>query len=381
MARENEIETTDTRSNRIAIAAKSQERWYKKEHNAIVRDCLRLETDILEASGSDLAELEKQLRKKRGARTELNEGMAMSALQVDMSTSPGDDTFSYSESRIGLNAPALTAGGTSRLQADGDQVLKMYGIAAVTGQKTVVADCYEEIIQVGAFRKCLEGKPDCRLLIDHDPGRLLARTKNRSLRLYEKPEGLLFWSDLIEDDPLTDATVSRIRTGLLSGCSFCFTVTSDSWELPKKDGDFSIRTIEEVGELFDVTVCCYPCYEQTSCGIFLQDRAERGSDPFVRSAADQARHTALAALDKRIALQKKFTELDGLQSRLTASLRDQKLKMAEAKIKAKQPVSYERQMQINAAGRENDARLRRLTVQIAKERGEPIDDDYYDDWN
>ena len=146
---------------------------------------------------------------------------------------------------------------------------------------------------------CLSRGPDCRLLQNHDANNLLARTKSGTLRLYDKDDGLLFWGDMLESDFLTDSVTSRILRGDLSGCSFSFTVLKDSWQMPKKYGDFDLRIIEEIGDLYDVGPVTYPCYEGTNCGIFYQDRSARGTDPFIRSFADQERFRRLAAFDER----------------------------------------------------------------------------------
>jgi len=281
---------------RVRVAEKSQDRWYQKKHDALVRDCLKLEIDI-SADGENRAELEQQLAELQSERQELNEGMKRSTLRQALGKHPEFVSGTYSEERIGLSAPAVTP--AARQQSGKGDVRKIYGLAAVYEQKAVVAGAFEEKIARGAFVDCLSRGPDCRLLQNHDANNLLARTKSGTLRLYDKDDGLLFWGDMLESDFLTDSVTSRILRGDLSGCSFSFTVTKDSWQMPKKYGDFDLRIIEEIGDLYDVGPVTYPCYEGTNCGIFYQDRSARGTDPFIRSFADQERFRRLAAFDER----------------------------------------------------------------------------------
>jgi HK97 family phage prohead protease len=142
------------------------------------------------------------------------------------------------------------------LRASDDAPRRLAGYAALYN---VTADIgsFEECIRPGAFRGVLSKKPDCRLLIDHDSSRLLARTASGTLALSEDAKGLAFVADL------PDTTIARdcyelVKRQDLSGCSFAFTVARDDW--PSRDR----REIIEIGELFDVSVCAWPAYEQTS---------------------------------------------------------------------------------------------------------------------
>ena len=297
----NIIEYTDSYNlqSRVRVAEKSQESWYQRKHGEIVRDCKKLEIDI-SADGDDRYALEQRLAEKQAERDELNAGMKRSTLRAALGKHPEFVSGSYAEEReqrIGLSAPTVTP--TARQQTGKGDIMKLYGLAAVYEQKAVVAGAFEEKIARGAFVDCLSRGPDCRLLMNHNADHLLARTKSRTLRLYDKDDGLLFWGDMLEDDPLTEAVISRILRGDLSGCSFAFTVAKDSWEMPSKYGGYDLRIIESIGETFDVGPVTFPCYLGTNCGIFYQDRSARGVDPFIRSFADQERFRRLAAFDER----------------------------------------------------------------------------------
>src|ERR1700744_2870855 len=83
----------------------------------------------------------------------------------------------------------------AEVRAGGDRTLS--GYAAVYGD---VADLgpYKESIAPGAFRSSL-GKDDIAAMFDHDPGKILGRTRSRTLQLREDAKGLAF--ELALPDP------------------------------------------------------------------------------------------------------------------------------------------------------------------------------------
>src|ERR1051326_3517067 len=75
---------------------------------------------------------------------------------------------------------------------------RLEGYAAIFNTETRVAD-FVETIAPGAFAGSLASGADILALADHDPTRLLARTRSGTLRLCEDTKGLNFDLDL----PLT----------------------------------------------------------------------------------------------------------------------------------------------------------------------------------
>src|SRR5688572_23092084 len=72
---------------------------------------------------------------------------------------------------------------------------KLEGYAAVFEQRANVAD-FSETVARGAFTETLRSGRDVLALVDHDPHRLLGRTKNGTLRLAEDTRGLSFSIDV-----------------------------------------------------------------------------------------------------------------------------------------------------------------------------------------
>lgn len=85
----------------------------------------------------------------------------------------------------------------------------------------------------------------------------LARTRNNSLRLELKEDGLYFEADLIDTTTNKDA-YKMIKAGLLDKCSFAFNVVED-----KYNEEEHLRTITKIGRLFDVALVDFPFYNDT----------------------------------------------------------------------------------------------------------------------
>jgi HK97 family phage prohead protease len=72
---------------------------------------------------------------------------------------------------------------------------RLEGYAATFDTEARIAD-FVEVILPGAFRGALSPTRDVLALVDHDPGKVLARTRSGTLRLAEDPRGLSFSLEL-----------------------------------------------------------------------------------------------------------------------------------------------------------------------------------------
>lgn len=122
---------------------------------------------------------------------------------------------------------------------------------------------FTETIAPGAF----DGVPevsDVKCPLNHDTGRgLLARARNGkgSLTLTVDERGLKYAFDA-PNTALGDELLEGIRRGDISGSSFAFTVSKDTWE-KTGDGTYT-RTIEKVERLYDVSPVYDPAYPETT---------------------------------------------------------------------------------------------------------------------
>lgn len=143
------------------------------------------------------------------------------------------------------------------------------GYASVFGEEYVLYDDggyrIVETIQEGAFARVLKEKQDVRCLFNHEPDNVLGRTTNQTLRMSQDDKGLEFENDLDLRTTVGQNVQAFIDRGDVTGCSFAFTVSKQSWSEEKADGKtISTRVIEEFEQLFDVGPVTYPAYEATS---------------------------------------------------------------------------------------------------------------------
>jgi HK97 family phage prohead protease len=147
------------------------------------------------------------------------------------------------------------------------------GYAAVFGQYAKVRGRLETV-STRAFDRALTEKHDVRLLVNHDPNLVLARTKNGSLQLRTDEHGLHVTAEL------PDTTYSRdvkelMRRGVLDQMSFGFVVRSDSYDQIK---GVQVRSVDDV-DLFDVSIVTMPAYPGTEASLRSWEGCNTESNP------------------------------------------------------------------------------------------------------
>lgn len=112
---------------------------------------------------------------------------------------------------------------------------KLVGYAATFDNETRIAD-FREVIRRGAFAASIASGKDVLALVDHDPSRVLARTKSGTLRLSEDERGLRFEIDVPDTTAGRDVLALAAR-GDLGGMSFGFTVADggEQWSGDKRE--------------------------------------------------------------------------------------------------------------------------------------------------
>lgn len=127
-----------------------------------------------------------------------------------------------------------------------------------------------EIVKPGAFTNSVSG--DVRALINHDSSLVLGRTKAGTLALRQDERGLWGSIRINRDDVDAMNLYSRVQRGDVDQCSFGFDIKRETFvDL----GDGKCRwEIEEVDPLYEVSVCTFPAYTETSVSARKQDLAE-----------------------------------------------------------------------------------------------------------
>ena len=114
-----------------------------------------------------------------------------------------------------------------RVVAQSGNAMRLEGLAVPFDDWALLSEnpLRREMVARAAFADTLSavqsGAMDIRLLVDHDPSRLLARTRNGSLRLQETGQGLAFTADL-PDTTLARDIHAMAGQDLLGGMSIGF---------------------------------------------------------------------------------------------------------------------------------------------------------------
>ncbi|MBR5013444.1 MAG: HK97 family phage prohead protease [Bacteroidales bacterium] len=151
--------------------------------------------------------------------------------------------------------------------ADGNPIIE--GYFAVFNSNYELWEGASESIAPTAFDNTLSG--DIRALINHDTTLVIGRTTNGTLELKVDSRGL--WGRIKINPKDQDAMNihARVERGDVTQCSFGFYIREEETEyLP----DGSIHwTLTDV-ELFEVSCCTFPAYEETSISARKRDAAD-----------------------------------------------------------------------------------------------------------
>lgn len=155
--------------------------------------------------------------------------------------------------------------------ADGDKrtlegYASMYGVSYDLGR-------FDEVVEAGAFSRALSEEQDVRALIDHDPARIIGRTKNGTLEMREDKKGLFTRIHLPDTQEARDLA-TLVERGDLDAMSFGFTVKDDRWE--NNEGR-NTRYISDV-DIFDISVVAFPASPTTSVALRSMEAAEAELD-------------------------------------------------------------------------------------------------------
>ena len=151
---------------------------------------------------------------------------------------------------------------------DGEEPI-IEGYFAVFNSNYEIWEGASESIAPGAFDSSISN--DVRALTNHDTTLVLGRTKSSTLELKTDSRGL--WGRIRINPNDSDAmnTYERVKRGDVDQCSIGFLIRSQETDF-KEDGSIH-WTITDV-ELFEVSVCTFPAYEETSVSARKKDAAE-----------------------------------------------------------------------------------------------------------
>lgn len=139
-----------------------------------------------------------------------------------------------------------------------------------------------EQVAPGAFRSSLGG--DVRALCDHDTRLVLGRTTAGTLELREDEKGLWGSIRLNPEDQEAMNLYARVKRGDVTQCSFGFDIVDEEYQR-RADGT-ELWIIKDV-VLYEVSVCTFPAYAETSV------QARKADIENIRSRQLAARKSAL----------------------------------------------------------------------------------------
>ena len=162
------------------------------------------------------------------------------------------------------------------------------GYAAVFETETDLGWC-KEVISRDAFNDC--NMSDCVLKYNHNDNCLiLARTRNKSLKLTIDSKGLKIRAKLIDTTQNRDI-YKMIKAGLLDKMSFAFSVRKQEW-----DYENDVRRITEIAQLFDVSVVDVPAYETTKIYARSKESYESEKEKYQKEKLEKEKLKLLLSL-------------------------------------------------------------------------------------
>lgn len=164
-----------------------------------------------------------------------------------------------------------------RQAADGKEEMVLEGVPCVFESETVLYkdkyyECREEYDK-NVFAEC--DMSDVIFNYNHG-GRVYARTRNKSLELEVKEDGLHMRATLMTGDEGHAQLYRDIKSGLIDRMSFAYHVKESEYRYMEQDDiTVEIRKVTAIDKLYDVSAVDIPAYDVTSISARSAFDAER----------------------------------------------------------------------------------------------------------
>jgi HK97 family phage prohead protease len=192
-----------------------------------------------------------------------------------------------------LERRAVAAGSLELRSAPGSPG-RIVGTAIVYETRTMIGDDaggFYELIGRGAATRALARETGLLLLWGHDRNEPLAR-RGRNLTVWEDDRGVHFEATLPDTSRGRDVA-ELVRAGIVSGCSFAFSIERDTWT-PGAAGP-PTRRVDEIGQLPELTITSMPAYPSTTVSAEARSRAEQLRSRPVTTSTTPARTSPRSA--------------------------------------------------------------------------------------
>lgn len=137
---------------------------------------------------------------------------------------------------------------------------------------------------------------DVRFLVNHNTDMIpLARSRNNNanstMQMEVADDGMHIRVDLdTENNAEARSLYSAVKRGDISGMSFMFTIESEEWS--GLGTEMPTRRITQIGQVFEVSACTFPQYQQTSVEAASASKALESAKAALESAKDKERRCA-----------------------------------------------------------------------------------------
>jgi len=250
-------------------AEMSQAEYVGRRAAELEADSRKILADLQSARSPEaISGFEKRLSKIAQKRQALQRGIEFSSLRRRRAAekAAGAEKLSFAgvEQRLLLSAARRPAVKPTEAEATAQGTDFIFtGYAAKYNEFSADLGSFVEKIKRGAFDEVL--REDTKLLLNHDPNLILGRV-GKNVTLFSDSVGLGFYAEPLPDHTLTKDVLQDVRFGILSQCSFAFSIAKggDEWLLPHRLGETDIRIISKVERLYDISIVCYPAYWQTT---------------------------------------------------------------------------------------------------------------------
>jgi|SRR5690625_43873 len=129
-------------------------------------------------------------------------------------------------------------------------------------------------------REALKDTPlnDVRALFNHDPQKVLGRTKNESLSLVVDSVGLRFECTLSNTTYARDL-YENLKVGNIDKCSYGFRIApnGDEVRFDKEDNIYK-RTVKNIERLSEISIVAFPAYEDTAVSVRSVEQAKEENE-------------------------------------------------------------------------------------------------------
>lgn len=165
-----------------------------------------------------------------------------------------------------------------------DGTMRVSGYAMLFDNPTVLYSIGRQNIMECIDSAALDGCDMSDVVFDRGHAmedKLLARTKNNTLKLSVDNKGLYFEAEIANTQEGRD-TYELIKRGDLCGCSFAASITEQSYD----DSTYTYKILK-FKKLFDVAAVTFPAYEDTE--LTAEQRSALGIDAIEELELEKAK--------------------------------------------------------------------------------------------